>query len=549
MLQFDTENGKIIAPIKLDDNATKLMIGLEGRKRWLSTGGFQFENTQSNLDLFAQVYPDIEIPDQNPQTISSEFIELFDEKTEYKFRTTPYQKQLEAFEKCKDMNSFALFMEQGTGKTKVALDKAGYLFTQRKITGLLVISLPGVHRQWAEVQIPTHLNVPAYVDYWSKDEPDQSVMKPSERLAIFSTYIQAIVRKSGLNPCVAFIRAHKGKVLIIVDESTSIKNPNSLQSQQANNLAGMCDYRMIMSGTPFLNEPTDLWSQFNFLDQRILGFKYKTSFRKEFCVLGGYGGTQVIGAKNLQRLKAKYDPYAFRCLKSEMVDLPEKIYTDWLFTISPQQKEHYNSMRDMFLAQIESGEISTSVNGAVALMRLQQIASGFMQMDNGQLIELQNARLKALQEIIESRPNEKIIIWARFNKDIENIMKLLGDKAVSYYGATEKETARPEAVKEFLDENSSVRYFVSNPMAGGVGLNLQGDCATVIFYSNSFSVLSRWQAEDRSHRIGTTRNVEYINMIAKNTIDRKILRALREKKVIAAMALGDMKELIYDDGI
>ena len=203
-------------------------------------------------------------------------------------------------------------------------------------------------------------------------------------------------------------------------------------------------------------------------------------------------------------------------------------------------------MKQAFLTQLEDGEIASSQNAAVALMRLQQIASGWLAMDDGSMTILKNARIEALREIADAYEGEKIIVWARFNDDIRIICETFGEEAVSYFGDTETED-RETAVASFLDPDNKVRFFVSNPRAGGVGLNLQGNCSTVVYYSNSFSALDRWQSEDRSHRIGTHKNVTYIDMIAKGTVDRKILGVLRNKKEVAALALGDFKRMLEDE--
>ena len=215
--------------------------------------------------------------------------------------------------------------------------------------------------------------------------------------------------------------------------------------------------------------------------------------------------------------------------------------------MSDVQRQHYKNMKTMFATQLDNGDIVSVKIAATCLMRLQQITCGVLPpaQEGGSLTFLPNPRMDALKDLLEQRQG-KAVIWARFNHDIEAIVDELGDEAAAYYGATSG-ADRQKAIANFLDPNSKVKYFVSNPSAGGTGLNLQGGgCRTVIYYSNSFSSLDRWQSEDRTHRIGMKGTVTYFDLICSGSPDRKILANLRAKKNISDLALGTVKEIIYD---
>jgi SNF2 family DNA or RNA helicase len=194
----------------------------------------------------------------------------------------------------------------------------------------------------------------------------------------------------------------------------------------------------------------------------------------------------------------------------------------------------------MALARIDGNLVST-VNALTQLMRLHQIVCGHVKMDDGTVKELPNRRISELMSVVEESDG-KIIIWANYRHDIEAIKialsKEYGMTAVGmYYGDTDMDE-RKRVVAEFQDPESEMRFFVGNPSTGGYGLTLTA-ANTMVYYSNSFDLEKRLQSEDRAHRIGQTKNVTYIDLIAVNTIDEKIVKALRSKIDIATQVLGE----------
>jgi SNF2 family DNA or RNA helicase len=174
-------------------------------------------------------------------------------------------------------------------------------------------------------------------------------------------------------------------------------------------------------------------------------------------------------------------------------------------------------------------------------MRLHQIVCGHVKLDDGRVVELPNNRIKELMSIVEECDG-KMIIWATYRHDIEAISKALkteyGMNSVgTYYGDTDTEE-RQRVLAEFQKPDSELRFFVGNPVTGGYGLTLT-QASVVVYYSNSFDLEKRLQSEDRAHRIGQTRNVTYIDLIAVNTVDEKIVKALRNKIDIATQVLGE----------
>ena len=247
-----------------------------------------------------------------------------------------------------------------------------------------------------------------------------------------------------------------------------------------------------------------------------------------------------MGYRRLDELKEKLDRFAFRVKKEECLDLPDKLYVKREVDLTPEQQKAYNEMRTMALAQVSGGLVST-VNALTQIMRMHQIVCGHVKLDDGTVLELPNKRMDELLSVVEETDG-KLIIWANYRHDIEAIKLALskeyGMNAVGmYYGDTDGDE-RKRVLEEFQKPDSEMRFFVGNPSTGGYGLTLTA-ASTMVYYSNSFDLEKRLQSEDRAHRIGQTKNVTYIDLIAVGTVDEKIVKALRAKIDIATQVLGE----------
>jgi SNF2 family DNA or RNA helicase len=256
-----------------------------------------------------------------------------------------------------------------------------------------------------------------------------------------------------------------------------------------------------------------------------------------------------VGQRNMARFRQLVDPYTFRVTKSEIGILP-KSYDRWHFDMTLSQKRMMKELRRTLITKIDSGEIVNASNALVATLRLQQISNGFVMDDDKVVRDIfltprDNPRVQALTEYLDATEG-KVVIWARFQRDIENIMSVLGNSAVAYYGPTsDRDRAANKA--SFMSEDGA-RYFVSNPQAGGTGLDgLQNFCQRAVYYSNSENSIDRWQSEDRTHRIGTNGSVIYTDLVAKGSMDARILANHRDKKALSDMSLGDIREWLAND--
>jgi SNF2 family DNA or RNA helicase len=256
--------------------------------------------------------------------------------------------------------------------------------------------------------------------------------------------------------------------------------------------------------------------------------------------LGSHSFRQVVGYRRLDELTQKLANFSFRVTKEECLDLPEKVFVRRDVELTEEQWDAYRQMTNLALAQLSKG-VATTVNVLTQMMRLHQIVCGFIKLDNGEIQELPSHRINELLSVVEEA-NGKIIIWATYRHDIEKIQlalqKLYGmDSVGTYYGDTHVDM-RQEVIERFQNPDDKMRFFIGNPATGGYGITLTA-ANTVIYYSNSFDLEKRLQSEDRAHRIGQKKNVTYVDLIAHDTIDEKIVKALRDKIDIATQVLGE----------
>jgi SNF2 family DNA or RNA helicase len=183
----------------------------------------------------------------------------------------------------------------------------------------------------------------------------------------------------------------------------------------------------------------------------------------------------------------------------------------------------------------------TTATAMVQLMRLHQITCGHFTADDGTIKEIKNDRLSSLLEILDE-VEDKAVIWAHYRHDIASIIKAVEKKFgkesfVTYYGDTSTDD-RKKAIKEIQDPNSKVRFIIGTPQTGGYGITLTG-ANTMIYYSNGYDLEKRIQSEARINRAGQTRKMTYIDIICEDTVDEKIVKALRKKMNIASKITGD----------
>tara|TARA_R100000655_G_scaffold88287_3_gene128575 strand:+ start:458 stop:2149 length:1692 start_codon:yes stop_codon:yes gene_type:complete len=542
----------LVIKSKLDGDTFEKLSTLPGFKRWVGRD-LLFDPTGANIDRLHKYFPNAEW-DESASPALDQYISNLKEmeanikmKTselpsndDYNFKTKPFEHQRKAFYMSRDKKSFALLMEQGTGKTKVIIDNASYLYGKGEITALVVIAPNGVHRNWLK-EIDIHMPdwCPRDSFYYSSGmtkkriEEYDSVFSTENKLKIFTFNVEAFTSPKAIYYMQKILVSNK--VMLVVDESSRIKRPGAKRTKIITKFGKQVDYKRIMTGTPVTKGPEDVYSQFKFLDPQILGYDSFYSFRARYCIMGGFENRQIVSYQNIEELTRNIEGHSFRVLKKDCLDLPEKIYQRYYVEMTPKQKKLYDTMKKSFVAELE-GEMIEAPEAITRLLRLQQILCGwFPSEQGGQQIDDKNPRIEALKEIL-SDIDSKVIIWARFKADLRAIERALGDLAVSYHGDVSSDS-RELAVTRFQND-PKVKYFIGQPQSGGIGLTLTA-ADYAIYYSNSFDLEQRMQSEDRCHRIGTKNNVTYIDIETRKSVDSKIIKALREKKNLADVITKD----------
>jgi len=469
----------------------------------------------------------------------------------YKFKTKPYQHQLNALARSWDKEYFAYFMEMGTGKSKVLVDNIAMLYDKGKINGALIIAPKGVVGTWYKDQIPTHM--PDHVEHkavlWqsninAKQQKKLDVLfETGQDLHILVMNVEAFSTKKGIEFAYKFLRCHN--TMMTIDESTTIKNPDAKRTKNICTLGPHAKYRRILTGSPITKSPLDLYKQCEFLSTELLGHSSYYSFRTRYAIMktANFGGRSVqivVGYRNLSELTDMLKVFSYRVLKDECLDLPKKTFMRRVVKLTKEQEHAYKQMSMLALAQFK-GKIMTTATVMTQLMRLHQITCGHFTADDGTIQDIKNNRLDDLSDLLDE-VHGKVVIWAHYQYDVETIVERIkkehGDNSVvTYYGLTPQDQ-RQGNIEKFQDKEGPVRFLVGTTATGGYGITLTA-ASTMIYYSNGYDLEKRQQSEARIDRIGQESPMTYIDLIAEDTIDDKIVVALRKKVNIASEIMGE----------
>lgn len=524
-----------------------------------------FDPCRAGLDAVREAFPGSTIYD--PEGVIDHIKEL--EELEAKPRVANdlgfvfegrqrFDYQISSFNLTAPLPVAALFIPFGMGKTCIGIDTAAYLFEHDLISQFLVVTLEGVHRQWIEEQFPA---------WWPKRLPLEAMrftksyrpkrFWPEGRgngLRVLAAHMELLSSSNGVKFLGDFLRA--GPTLFTIDESLKIKTPSALRSKNAAKLRDLAPYRRILCGGPITKGLEDLFAQFRFLDPAIVGYDTITAFKNRYCVEGGYdpddrfASRKIVAYQNTEELMAKIRPFTVVVDKRLLRKHDPNIVERWV-EMTPEQRMHYQSFADRMFTEIKNGEIVDAAHAAVRMIRFQQILAGYLPKDDGTIERLPTLRYEALNDSLEEIDG-KVLIWARFHEEIEEIARTLGKRCVTYYGKDDKEQ-RAINKRRFLDEEE-VRYFVASAAVGGAGLDgLQTVCATAINFSSDFDADHRRNSIarlDRSGVIGGTPDhnpVTIVDMVVRGTIDRKILASFAKKETLAEMVMRNPSLILLDD--
>ncbi len=468
-------------------------------------------------------------------------------------KTTPFRHQAEIIEATKDKPYFGLFMEQGTGKSHVTIATFTHLYRTGKIDGVLILAPNGVHDNWIRNEIPIHCAVPPHeislaVWHGSDGKKKRAIWEwccSCDSIEVPFVVLAANIEATRTSAFVDYIRTFmlRRRFLLVVDESTVVKNPKADQTRETIKIAKNASYTRILSGTPITQSPLDLWAQCRVLNELALPYPSYTAFKHTFAVeqvlnFGHRSFNKVVGYQNQDLLAKLISPFTVRVLKKDCLDLPDKIYQTRYVELTPEQRRIYRDLTKQCLATLEPGMV-TVTTAITMMLRLHQVTLGYVQADDGVMRQIEHNRIKTLMDLLEENTS-KAIIFCRFVEDVNQVAQAIGQAGkefVVYYGGVGQQD-RVCAVDEFQG-NPEIRYFIATN-AAAKGLTLTA-AEQVIYYSQGFSLETRLQSEDRAHRIGQVKNVVYTDFISPGTVDEKVITALRQKKELADGVLDRTK--------
>lgn len=460
-------------------------------------------------------------------------------------KAKPYKHQLSAFNFAvstfQKRQGVALLMEMGTGKTLVTIATLGYLSKEKGIKRALIISPLSIVDVWKnEFSKFADFDYELHILEGDTCSKVKMLKVASNKLTIMVVNYESAWRLEkellGYSPDV-----------VVCDESSKIKNARAKQSKTIHTLGKCAKYKFILSGTPITNSPCDLFSQYKFLDSSIFGESFY-AYRGKYIIMGGFQNRQIMGYRNIEELTKKAHEVAFRVKLCDSVDLPPFIDETRFIALELTALSIYKSVDKDSYAKLMGGELLAN-NVLTRLLRLSQITGGFVRDDESKEVEqVSKAKLNALEDILEQAFSEdkKVVVFARFIPEIEAIEKLVKGMGASYAVIKGDITNRGEQVEKFQNDKDC-KVFIGQIQTCGMGLTLTAG-SIAVFYSLDFSYSNYEQSRARIHRIGQDKRCIYIHLVAKNTVDERILDALKAKADISKLLIDDYKKLFNKNG-
>ena len=466
------------------------------------------------------------------------------------FKTKPMAHQYEAYRKAYHQDQFALFFEQGLGKTKTAIDLSS-LWSEDGVIDSVVALCPVSIRQVWEKEFEAHCSIKHTVRLmrttgeitWGKDPGLRVLVVGIESLSQGKTYELL----SKLLPTL-------GNVAMFVDESSRAKNHKAIRTERMVALADGCVKRLILTGTPVTQGIQDLYSQFLILNPQALGLKSFYAFRNRYCIEEPVRGappgvTKIIGYRNVEELLSLIEPWSLRKEKADCLDLPEKTFQTRYVELTKEQRTVYNSMKKNLIALIERDGTTVAIKAKMTLeayLRLQQIAGGFLPEIDPETkktiavhpIAGANPKLNELVQFMDENPHP-VVVMCRFRSELAAIATALASsrRVVQFHGGLD-EDAKKESVNSFMRGEADV--FIATLQSASYGLTLTRS-SLMIYYSMGFSLEEFLQSQDRIHRIGQTLPCTYVSIAAASSIDQDVVDAIVQKKSIADMVSERIK--------
>lgn len=486
----------------------------------------------------------------------------------YGFKTPPLKHQTVGLNKAYDMRSFAYFMDRGTGKSWMAVNEAAALRMEGKIQGVVVIVKKTLRKNWVgwdKGDAPGqregfigHSPIPA--QFFLPDGGDGAALRKyaswlgqDHDFPVLIVAMESLSQGGAVKIVKSFLQAYL-KVMIIVDESQDIGNHDSIRSKVVHEFGLSGEFNRVLTGSPISTGPMNLYSQFEFLDPNIIGMGDFYAFRNRYAEMGGFPNpktgkpTKIVGYQNLDELFSILAPYVYQVRKSDVLDLPPKVFERRTIQLTQEQKDLYRKIKRERKYEHDGSEIEIQNTLELAL-RLHTIAGGFLSSTSAVNVGTEddpkikkqskwteiippdrNPKLQELISIIRENPDRSFIVWAAYKPEIELITNAIQAAfpeqiVVGLHGGVPDDER--ERVKELFQSKKAL-CLVGNTQTGGAGHTLTA-CEIMVYWNNTEKMIDREQSEDRAHRHGLDHSVLYIDLIAEGTVDETIMESVGEK--------------------
>lgn len=500
-------------------------------------------------------------------------------------RNKLYPHQKEGVRRALKEPFFALFMDQGTGKTAVAIRTTVKRFMDRGLHRVIVFAPNNLLYNWT-VELREWTGLPRkrvkilrlrgkkkdwieQLDQFRRYDPELCTLKELGEQGLKGRH-KDLVEESNPPLMIMLINYEKARLLepqlrkmklqsLIIDESQRVKSRNAQVSKAIYRLTRRCKTRMLMSGTPVGKGYEDLFMQYKIMDPDIFGENYK-DFEERYIRKGGYMGKEIVGYRNLKELKQLVSETSYRVEIEDCIDLPpmdfkyltceltgssqkayKELYED-LYTQIPleasrerlkailRQNHIEYSSRESYLSLLLKAEPFLNVASCdltiTKLIRLHQLTGGFLKLDSGELVRIGNDKLNLAIEYLKGR-NLPTVIFCNFVEEIrlleKELRKAFPQKRIENY----RDSKRKEQIEKDF-RKGKVDVVILQIHSGSTGLNFQKGNA-VVFYSTNHSADDYWQAISRIKRPGQENRMEVVVLMCEETVDIDIAESIRVK--------------------
>jgi SNF2 family DNA or RNA helicase len=452
--------------------------------------------------------------------------------------------QQAATDKLKGLRVGALFMEMGTGKTRSIIQLA---YERRKKIDKVVYFCPVNLKSTVEFELRKHIDDPKVYVFG-----DKTKMGRIPAAWFYIVGVESIGQSDRATLCANDLITDR--TMVVIDESDTCKNHKALRTQRLTHMSQRARYRFIATGTAVGEGVVDLYAQMYFLSPDILGYKSFYSFAANHLEYSEDYKGMIVRSLNTDVIARKIDPYVYQVKKEECLDLPDRQYLSRTFAMSYEQRQLYQRAKEEILMSVPDDEIDSYVIFRL-FTALREIVSGFWhrlpdpnpnhqwsEQFTPEMIIVEHDRVDILMSVLgEIPPREKVIIWVNFHHCIDQVTAALAAE----YGAGAIAQFHGRTVDRAVEIDrwrGDARLLVATPQCGGRGLTLN-EAAYSIFYNNDFPYRKREQAEARNHRIGQTRRPTYIDLVAGESIDDRIFKALCNKENLVQAFKREMDKL------